>query len=289
MSTLLQSNQRGRKPVNRLYDPGSAKVLEGSKWQIRYGDMSSAGGKVYLDRVGIGQLIVPDQAVEAATTMSPSFAKGGSMDGLLGLGSGKLNTIKPKGQPTWFENARSQLAEPLWTAALRRRASGSFDFGYIDRRKYTGNITWTTLKGGRGFWDLNPNGFVINNGPILPMRTPAIVDTGSSLWYAPREIVDAYYNSSKVASWNTLQSGWVFPCATRMPDIQVVIENKKFTVAGANMNYQQISSTQCFGGLQRADKMPFSIFGDVFLKGLFVVFEQAPGKPQRLGFAQGTF
>jgi aspergillopepsin I len=52
------------------------------------------------------------------------------------------------------------------------------------------------------------------------------------------------------------------------------------------MDYQKISTAQCYGGIQRDTGMPFSIFGDVFLKGVFVVFESAEGKPPRLGFAQ---
>lgn len=52
------------------------------------------------------------------------------------------------------------------------------------------------------------------------------------------------------------------------------------------MDYQKVSSQQCYGGIQRDTGMPFSIFGDVFLKGVFVVFEAAEGKTPRLGFAQ---
>jgi aspergillopepsin I len=52
------------------------------------------------------------------------------------------------------------------------------------------------------------------------------------------------------------------------------------------MDYQKISGAQCYGGIQRDTGMPFSIFGDVFLKGVFVVFESEEGKPPRLGFAQ---
>jgi aspergillopepsin I len=290
MSTLLQSKQRGNKPVSRLYDPGTAKELEGSKWQIRYGDMSSAGGKVYLDKVGISELTVHNQAVEAATQMSASFATGGSMDGLMGLGSGKLNTIKPKGQPTWFENVRSQLAEPLWTCALRRRAPGSFDFGYIDKKKYTGEIAWTTGKQGRGFWDFTVTGFSVGGGPVQPARINAIADTGSSLWYAPPSVVEAYWRSANVTTQDPIQGGYTFPCDKKLPDIVVVIEDRKIKVKGDNMNYQPIGRNMCFGGLQKTmPNMPFSIFGDVFLKGILVIFEQAPGKAQRLGFAQGTF
>ena len=52
------------------------------------------------------------------------------------------------------------------------------------------------------------------------------------------------------------------------------------------MNYAPISqgSGTCFGGIQSDSGIGFSIFGDVFLKSQFVVFEDAAGGP-RLGFA----
>jgi len=57
------------------------------------------------------------------------------------------------------------------------------------------------------------------------------------------------------------------------------------TVPGINMNYQTISQTSCYGGIQRDSGMPFSIFGDVFLKGMFVIFEAPVSGQARLGFA----
>jgi aspergillopepsin I len=289
MSTLLGNGQRANKPVTRLYDPANAQVLEGHKWQIRYGDKSSASGKVYLDKVAIGELSVPKQAVEAATNMSASFTRGGSMDGLLGLASGKLNTIKPKAQATWFENVRKQLAEPVFTCMLKRHAAGVFDFGFIDNTKYKGDIAYSTVKGQRGFWDFSISGYAVDTGSTTPITASAIVDTGSSLWYAPSELVNAYWKKVPGAGFSAMQSGWTFPCSAKLPDIGIVVAGKKLIIAGTNMNYQSVGASTCFGGLQRNTNMPFSIFGDVFLKGLYVIFEQKPGSTQRIGFAQGTY
>src|ERR1700760_3078010 len=153
MSTLLGASQRSNKPANRLYNPANARPMEGSSWNIRYGDMSSASGKVFVDKVSIGSLEVRAQAVEAATTMSSSFTKGGSMDGLMGLGATRLNRIKPQAQPTWFENIRPKLAEPVFVSMLRRHAAGQYDFGFIDKTKYKGEIAWQTVRDAKGFWD----------------------------------------------------------------------------------------------------------------------------------------
>jgi hypothetical protein len=55
------------------------------------------------------------------------------------------------------------------------------------------------------------------------------------------------------------------------------------------MKYKTMAppSTECWGGIQRdLAGIPVTIFGDVFLKGLFVVFESAKDQTPRLGFAQ---
>lgn len=55
---------------------------------------------------------------------------------------------------------------------------------------------------------------------------------------------------------------------------------------GDYVNYAPVSagSSSCFGGIQSNSGIGFSIFGDVFLKSQFVVFNDASGGPQ-LGFA----
>ncbi|KAF2673687.1 hypothetical protein BT63DRAFT_397558 [Microthyrium microscopicum] len=287
-STLQPQDQRSNRPVARVYDPSgsNAKTLDGHSWQIRYGDMSGASGKVYLDKVSIGDLTVDNQAVEAASTVSRTFTRDNMNDGLIGLAFGKLNTIKPTAQKTWFENVRPQLAQPVFTCTLKRRAVGTYDFGYIDKGKYKGDIAWGEIRGGKGFWDFETSAFQVGDGERVEFKVAAIADTGTSLWYMPKQVADAYWGKVEGAQFNQLQGGWVFPCSNTLPDLGLEVGGKMVVVPGANMNYQQISITTCFGGMQRNDRMPFSIFGDTFLKGLYVIFEAPENGPARIGFAQ---
>jgi aspergillopepsin I len=287
-STLQPVEQRNTRPVNRVYDPSgsNAKVLDGHSWTIRYGDMSGASGQVYLDRVTIGDISVEAQAVEAAASVSRTFTRDNKNDGLLGLAFSKLNTVKPKGQKTWFDNVRPQLAQPVFTAALKRRAVGTYDFGYIDKGKYKGDLVWTPIGGTKGFWDFTPTGFQVGNQTVVDYNITAIADTGTSLWYLPKLVADAYWEQVQGAQFSQGQQGYIFPCHSKLPDIALVIAGKKIVVPGNNMNYQGISVTTCFGGLQRNDRMPFAIFGDTFLKGLFVAFEAPENGQIRIGFAQ---
>lgn len=239
---------------------------------------------MYLDKVSVGDLTVPNQAVEAASTVSRTFSKDPLNDGLLGLAFSKLNTIRPAKQMTWFDNIKPKLAAPLFTVTLKRRAVGSYDFGYLDKSKYTGEIVWAPVKGAKGFWDFPVTGFAIGGGQEVPIALNAIADTGSSLWYVPAKVADSYYAKVPGASFSQLSGGWNFPCTAKLPDITLTISGKKLVVPGGNMNYQNIGGT-CMGGMQRDTGMPFSIAGDVFLKNLFVVFEHPVGGQARLGFA----
>lgn len=259
--------------------------MEGHSWSMSYGDASTASGQVYQDKVAIGSLVVPNQAVEAAKTMSRKFIRDAGHDGLFGFGSSRRNSIRPKPQLTWWDNIRPKLASPLFTSSLKRRAAGSFDFGYIDKAKYTGDIVYTPVSGKRGHWDFTPTGFAIGSGPVQTASFEAIADTGSSLWYLPPAIANAYWAQVPGSSYSQLQSGFVFPCNSNLPNMTMIVAGKRVTVPGAMMNYQQVGGSNCMGGINRDFGMPFSIFGDVFLKGLFVVYEAPIGGQMRLGFA----
>jgi aspergillopepsin I len=275
-----------------VYDPkgSSAKQLTGHSWRIHYGDDSGADGQVYIDKVAVGELSVPNQAVEAATNVSSTFTRDNANDGLLGLGFSKMNTIKPTKQSTWFDNIRPMLAAPVWTANLKRRQVGTYDFGYIDKAKYKGDIHWVKVKDREGYWGFETTSYQIGDKPETSTTINAIIDTGTSLWYLPYKVANAYWAAVPGASYNTLQAGFTFPCASKLPDFALNITGRRFVVPGINMYYQSISQATCYGGIQRNmnTNMKFSIFGDVFLKGMFVAFEAPVGGPPRLGFAPQT-
>ena len=285
-------------------------MLDGHSWQIRYGDGSAANGQVYLDKVSVGDLTFPKQAIEAAAKVSTTFSNDPAIDGLLGLAFSKINTIKPTKQNTWFENIKPKLAAPVFTSTLKREAIGAYDFGYLDKAKYKGEITWIDVKGRGGFWDFEATGFQVGSGPMRSAKWSSIADTGyatlshparfskvstkqfirSSLWYAPKAIVEEYYSAVGIKPPLPANGVITFPCNTKLPDLTLILGGKKITVPGINMNYQKVGSAnqpKCVGGLAvSSPNMPMNIAGDVFLKNLFVAFEHPVRGQPRLGFAQ---
>ncbi len=105
--------------------------------------------------------------------------------------------------------------------------------------------------------------------------------------YLPTSVVAAYYKQVQGATNDQTQGGYVFDCSTTLPDFHVSIGGKVFTVPGSYVNFSPGTNggSQCFGGIQANTGLGFTIFGDVFLKSVFAVFDQTQSSP-RLGFAE---
>lgn len=278
---------RNEQTGHSIYNPANSRtaaVSRGETWSISYGDGSSASGNVYTDVVSVGGTSVTGQAVELARTISSEFAQDQS-DGLLGLAFSSINTVRPNQQRTFFVNAESSLDAPLFTANLRKGEPGSYNFGYIDNSEYTGDITYTPVDNSQGFWGFTTSGYTVGSSPARADSFPAIADTGTSLLLLPDDIVSAYYAQVAGSSNSQTDGGYIFPCTATLPDLTLRIESYNAVTPGNYMNYAPASEAgSCFGGLQSNSGIGQSIFGDVFLKAQFVVFDDAAGGP-RLGFA----
>lgn len=190
-------------------------------------------------------------------------------------------TVRPTPQKTFFDNIASSLSNPLFTVTLKKGATGSYDFGYIDSSKYTGSITYVAATGRRGYWEFFPNGYAIGSGNFTSANLDVIADTGTTLMYLPQNIVAAYW-AKNGGTYSYYYGGYVFPCSTTLTSFTVGIGSYMAIVPGSYLNYGQYTSTTCFGGLQSDSGLGISILGDIFLKSQFVVFSS--NGPQ-LGFA----
>ena len=280
-SNLQPSSQRSG---HAYYNSNNANLMAGYSWDITYGDGSGASGKVFADKVVVGSATATSQAVEAATSVSSDMISDIESDGILGLAFSSVNTVSPNQQKNFFDTVKPQLATPVFTADLKKGAPGSYDFGYIDSAKYTGSITYVNLNTNGGFWQFSAGGYAIGSGSKVSKTYSCVADTGTSLLLLPSDIVNAYYKQVKGAVYSNYQGGWVFSCNTKLPTFTAIIGGKPFVVPGSYMNYANLGSNMCFGGMQADTGIGFSILGDVFLKSQFVVFSQAAAKPQ-IGFA----
>jgi hypothetical protein len=268
------------------YKVDASKKIQGASWKISYGDGSGAAGSVYADKVTVGGVTATSQAVEAATSVSSQFQQDRDTDGLLGLAFSSINTVKPTPQKTFFDTVKADLPEPVFAANLKYHAAGTYDFGYIDQAKYTGDITYVNVKTTNGFWEFTADGYAVGSGATTKSSFDAIADTGTTLAYLPTAIVTAYYKQVSGAKNSNSDGGYVFPCSTTPPDLSIVIGGVKQTIPGKYINYSPVTtgSSTCFGGVQTNEGIGFSILGDIFLKSKYVIHESKSSP--RIGFAE---
>ncbi|EKG11095.1 Peptidase A1 [Macrophomina phaseolina MS6] len=273
-----------------LYNPSrSGTLLPQQSWAVTYGDGSGASGLVYADKAVVGEVTATRQAVEAATSASSLFIQDTNSDGIMGLAFSSINSVRPTPQRTFFDTVKSQLARPLFTALLKKGAAGKYDFGFVNASSYTGAITYTNVltTPKPGFWSFNATGYSVGNGNIVTKNIPGIVDTGTTLFYLPSDVVAAYYGKIPGAYSSSYFGGWILPCTSTPPAFSSVIGGSLITMPGAHLIYGAVdASNNCYGGIQENTGIGFSIYGLIFLKSQFVVFDQTTSTAPRIGFAK---
>lgn len=186
------------------------KTSEGATWDITYGDSSYASGIVGLDKISIGGIIVNDQAVELATTLSPSFVSSVG-DGLLGLAFGSINTVTPKSVKTLMENMIAQNVLPpgkqLFTsnfAASHENDKSFYTFGCVIDT--FGTPVYTPVDCSQGFWNVKSTSAVVNGHVIKRAGNTAIIDTGTTLALLDEKTVKTIYDAIPGAVYSSRES-----------------------------------------------------------------------------------
>ncbi|EIW61844.1 acid protease [Trametes versicolor FP-101664 SS1] len=271
-----------------IYNPSkssTAKKASGT-WNISYGDGSSASGNVYTDNVTVADVTIPGQAIELAEKLSASFLQDGGNDGLLGLAWPQINTVSPKPVPTPVENMiTKKLINPsVFTVKLGRGdEAGFYSFGFIDTSVTPNPITYTPVDNSQGFWQVASTSWSLNGETKERSGNTTILDTGTTLLLVSDDVVDALYGGIKGAVFDNQQGGYKFPSDATVPDVSFAVGDTLYKVNAKDIAFGDAGDGFTFGGIQSRGDLDFDIFGDVFLKSVYVVFNQGE---KTVGLAQ---
>lgn len=298
-STLLSEEilAIGRAEGTAIFDPAQSSTFQdvpGSKWRIRYGDQSSAGGKVGTDNVLIGNVLVKNQTIELADRMSDSLVQQNGTHGLLGLAFSPLNTVVPIPANTPLDNMIAQKDIPvdqsLFTVYLGSykdvndpdKGESFYTFGGIDESvvQATGQeITYVPVDNTRGFWEVNNPSFVVNGHLYGIGGNTAIMDTGTTLMLVSDQVCGAIYNSIPGAIYSRDHQGWLIPRSVtleQLPELSFALGETQFVIEKEHILYgtaKQTDNGMVYGGIQSRGSLPFDIWGDTFFKCVYAVSE----------------
>lgn len=269
-----------------IYHPensSTSHLVPGHSWQVKYGDGAGASGIVYKDKVQVGGSHFDDQAVQAAITVSAEISNDSFTAGILGLANSGVNTIRPTRQRSYIDNVKDLLEEPLFTANLQKGAPGNYNFGYINKTEYKGDIQYAQVNPSSPYWEVTLGGYQVGDDGFYKRRSlNAIVDTGTSLLLLPADIVYDYYRQIPDSGLDLKLGVITYPCNATAPDFYFGVGPYRGRIPGDYINYAKVDSKYCYGGIQTSKGMPFSVIGDVALKAQFVVFNYERGV---VGFA----
>ncbi|KAM0809411.1 putative Aspartic peptidase domain-containing protein [Seiridium cardinale] len=277
----------------------TAQLISNCTWSIMYGDFSSSSGIVYQDTLSLGDLVIEGMTIESAKQVSQQFSEQKEMSGLFGLAFSSIIQTKPK-QKALLDFLPDLLEEPIFTSDLRHNSSdGSYNFGYIDHDLHGSEIEYTGVDTTDGFWAVDMKGFAakddLDYSYEFASPVQVILDTGSTLFYAPEAAVQAYYkNHVPYANFSYVEYGWILPCNSTPPNFIWELTDKEDNVIqgevpGEYLPYAVLDSKgsppgYCYSGLQSLGGFsPLQgILGDIFLKSSFQVWDVGQ---ERVGFA----
>jgi hypothetical protein len=240
--------------------------------------------------------MVPNQAVEAAVQVDQGSLNM-EADGLLGLSLGS-NTIGTGTTPTTLynlffgKNTSPQLTTSrVFTCALTRpnETGGFYTFGYIDQQLVNNrSIQYTpivTAGNPNGYWTFQSDYFVINGQQVPRPGNMAFADTGTTLILVADDILPLIY-APLGGRYDPNVQGWVFPSTVtdaQVPALSFPAGNNIVTLALTDIARGLVDENWIFGAIQSRGDFNFDIFGDVWLRNIYAIFDVMDGNDAQFG------
>ncbi|KAJ7593443.1 aspartic peptidase A1 [Mycena floridula] len=257
----------------------SSFVKTNMTWSISY-NTGAVSGDVVRDNVTIASCPLPGLQFGVAQNETADFIDNSvPFDGL--LGTAKSTYLSQQHTMTVVEVLASKklIQDAIVSYKISRLADGKDDgevtFGGLDPSKYIASSLVTVNNiSPFGFWQVNVGNVKINGKSLGLTNRSAIVDTGTSLFYAPQEDVAAIHKAIPGSQY--VDGNWLIPCNCNT-SLSLSFGGKYFSVDPRDLAFLPIDPNNptgnCYSSISSgspANPITFWLLGDAFLKNVYL-------------------
>ncbi|KYQ88599.1 putative aspartyl protease [Tieghemostelium lacteum] len=266
-------------------------------FQILYGDGSRVSGHVFTDTVTLSGL--SGKASFGANIIEQGQFEYPRADGIIGFS----RSTNPKSIPTVFHTLVQENGIPnVFGIYLDQEGGGSLSLGELNPALYKGDILYTPLADvDTLFYTVAAKGFKIANETVDPdLLGTIIIDSGSTALSFSNEAHNSFIRHLKThychipgvcSRPNVIEGGHCYKDGSlveKFPNIEFELDGGiKIVIPPTNYLAKTHFEKGVFGYCFLIDKNEAgsSIFGDVFMRGFYTVFDN---ENDRIGFAVGN-
>jgi Eukaryotic aspartyl protease len=299
-SNLLLQNETFFPNISHtVYNPFNSTTAEpsGQTNFIQYGG-GEMTGIVFHDTVTLGGIEVKQQPVEAALETDPSLAPANfPCDGIFGLWALGNTTVTPGANQMVLQDLFFGDASPdqkVFTALLTRPTEGEgfFTFGSIDQDALQNqNISFVPVNPDSpfSFWNVSVPQFFVNDQALPNDGGTVIIDTGTTLILVNDDVLPAIYEPVG-GFFDNSTGAWLFPAnfsTSDLPTITMPVGGYNVTLSPEDLIFDTVDIPGfVIGGIQSNGGFGVVIFGDVWLRNVYAVFDlgSGDGKDFTFGF-----
>lgn len=259
------------------YKPSKSKASKntGKDFSVRYGDGTTAKGKIYTDSFSIAGLKADKVAIGRSTT---TFIKDEeSNQGVAGMGFSSIQTF-PKEFPPFFESLRKQKAldKGIFQFTLKRGSGSTLHLGSVDSSKFKGDVSYAKVDPLYGWW--------VTSAKVNNQKVTAIIDSGSTLISGPPDQVKkalSTVNGLEPISQSG-QTRYQFDCS-KSPSVTIEIAGKTVKLSDDQTHWSKHDG-KCVLPIVGQSGIPLNgwILGDPLFRATSIIFDV---DQNRIGFA----
>ncbi|KAG1442628.1 hypothetical protein G6F56_010988 [Rhizopus delemar] len=269
-------------------------------FSIRYGEGFSSGYYAQ-DTITVNGASVSEVNFAVSDYNDGELTMDGA-DGILGIGPDRLSMynnpdkkIIPTLVTTMYQKGVidhqmfSVYFHPL--TAQQKRINGEIVFGGVQDRHVQGKVKYaplTSKKDYTDYWAVDIQSIQVGDKEkVYKNPISAMVDTGSTLIYLPRETIDLVFKNIKNVS-RDIAGQYIVPCHhADLPDITVKINQHLFTITSKHYVITSgaltYSKDLCYTYIQDSPPFVEAILGYGFLQQYVSVYDH---ENKQIGFAQ---